>query len=65
MNSTFVHPLFTYAGDAFDNDFDIGILSEYLFEDERNMQTSSVDTKHTFTTVGNTDSSVFSMEEGK
>ena len=25
-------PLFTYAGDNFEKDFDIGLLSEYLFD---------------------------------
>jgi hypothetical protein len=30
-----VPPLFTFAGEAFDNDFDINLLSEYLFEDEK------------------------------
>ena len=25
-------PLFSYAGDNFDQDFDIGLLSEYLFD---------------------------------
>ncbi len=27
-------PLFTCSGDIFDNDFDIGLLSEYLFDEE-------------------------------
>ena len=30
-----IPPLFTFSGDAFDNDFDIGLLSEYLFDEDK------------------------------
>lgn len=40
-SSACMAPLFKYAGDSnFDQDFDIGLLSEYLFEDEKYMPQS-------------------------
>lgn len=36
MNSSTLYspPVFSYSSDAFDNDFDIGLLSEYLLDDD-------------------------------
>ena len=39
----FAAPLFTFAGDAFDTDFDIGLLSEYLLDDEREQDDNNND----------------------
>ena len=43
VTTQFSAPLFTFAGDAFDTDFDIGLLSEYLLDDEREQDDNNND----------------------
>jgi hypothetical protein len=61
MNS-YAPPMFSYSSDAFDNDFDIGLLSEYLLEDEENqIDGNPTGRKHSFS---KSDFSTFPHDEG-
>lgn len=60
-SSSYAPPMFSYSSDAFDNDFDIGLLSEYLLDEENPPQGHHNDRKQSFS---KTDFSSFPHEEG-
>lgn len=60
-SSSYAPPMFSYSSDAFDNDFDIGLLSEYLLDEENLSLENPPGRKQSFS---RSDFSTFPHEEG-